>query len=161
MKSKSGKHDKSCRQWWRTVNSISDRECKDVPLSSLFALLEVNKYFQGIILILTTSMFLKGQGSQLLMSSLLSNFSHDKKGLLLDLMACHTGSGENLQMNLLPQLLLSSTYLLSLKLYLIFGSWLISTRFLRRSPCHLSVTDIIIRLFTRHKLSLRLVLLFN
>ena len=76
-------------------------------------------------------------------------------------MACHTGSGENLQMNLLPQLLLSSTYLLSLKLYLIFGSWLISTRFLRRSPCHLSVTDIIIRLFTRRKLSLRLVRLFN
>ena len=43
--SKNDKHDKSSRaeQWWRTVNSISDRESKDVPLSSLSALEEVNK----------------------------------------------------------------------------------------------------------------------
>ena len=41
--SKNDKHDKSSRQWWRTVNSISDRESKNVPLSSLSALEEVNK----------------------------------------------------------------------------------------------------------------------
>lgn len=95
---------KKSRQWWRTVNIISGRESKDVPLSSLFALEEINKYFQGInsdpnYKVPSYINVQKRLDSQVLTSSLSSNFSHKKKGLLMDLMACHTGSGEESQMN--------------------------------------------------------------
>ena len=48
VKSKNNKHCKSTRQWWKTVNTISGRESKNVSLSSLLALEEVNKYLQVI-----------------------------------------------------------------------------------------------------------------
>ena len=51
--------------------------------------------------LLVTSMSLKVPGSKLSMSSLRLSFFHNKKELPLDLMACHIGSGENLQRNLL------------------------------------------------------------
>ena len=48
VSSKNNKHRKSTRQWWKTVNTVSERGSKNVSPSSLFALEEVNKYFQEI-----------------------------------------------------------------------------------------------------------------
>ena len=48
VRSKNNKHRKSIRQSWKTVNTTSGRKRKNVSLSSLFALEEVNNYFQEI-----------------------------------------------------------------------------------------------------------------
>jgi hypothetical protein len=48
VKTKNEKHGKSSKQWWKTVNAITGRGSKEVPLNSLFNLENINRYFRDI-----------------------------------------------------------------------------------------------------------------